>query len=118
MADSIAPLIAPQALKALRAEANAEAAPLVIDVRGPSEYASGHVAGALHIPLSQLARKLKQLPRDRMIVTYCMMHHRGESRGERGAALLRKHGFDARALDGGLPAWQEADLPVEVTAKA
>lgn len=111
-------LIAPQQVRALCEGASADAAPLVIDVRGPAEFGSGHVAGARHIPLSQLARKLKQLPRDRLIVTYCMMHHRGESRGERGAALLREHGFDARALDGGLPAWQEAGLPVEVTPKA
>lgn len=103
MADSIAPLIAPQALKAFRAEASAETAPLMIDVPGTSEYASGHVAGTEHIPLSQLARTLKQFPRERLVVTYCMMHHRGESRGGCGAALLREHGFDARARDGGLP---------------
>ena len=117
MADLIAPLITPQELTALRATEDHVTAPLVLDVRGPSEFASGHVAGALNIPLSQLVRKVKQLPRDRQIVTYCMMHHRGESRGERGAALLREHGFDARALDGGLPAWQDARLPVEAPAQ-
>lgn len=117
MTELLAPLIAPRELSALRAAGSAETAPMVIDVRGPSEFASGHVAGAVNIPLSQLARKVKRLPHDRKMVTYCMMHHRGESRGERGASLLREHGFGARALDGGLPAWQEASLPVEAAAK-
>lgn len=51
--------------------------------------------------------------RGRLIVTYCNMHHRGESRGERAAALLREKGYEARTLDGGYPAWKEAGLPVE-----
>jgi rhodanese-related sulfurtransferase len=40
------------------------------------------------------------------------MHHRGESRGERAAALLNKRGVQAHVLDGGYPAWQEIALPV------
>jgi rhodanese-related sulfurtransferase len=41
------------------------------------------------------------------------MRHRGDSRSERTAALLRESGYHARALDGGFPAWQAAGLPVE-----
>lgn len=91
----------------------AAAPPVIIDVRGPSEFAAGHVQGARNISLGQLARKLAQIPRDRPVVTYCNMHHRGESRGERGADLLREHGFQAQTLDGGYPAWTDAGLPVE-----
>ena len=87
--------------------------PFIIDVRGPGEYASGHIQGAINIPMGQLARKLKQIPRDRPVVTYCNMHHRGESRGERAAALLTGQGLQARTIDGGYPAWKEAGLPVE-----
>ncbi len=87
--------------------------PLVIDVRGPSEYASGHVRGALNIPLGTLAKKLARIPKDRPVVTYCNMHHRGESRGERAAAQLREHGYQARTIDGGYPAWKERGLPVD-----
>lgn len=87
--------------------------PVVIDVRGAKEYEAGHVAGAMNIPLSQLVRKLSKLPSDRLIVTYCNMHHRGESRGERAATMLREKGYEARALDGGYPAWKETGLPVE-----
>ena len=41
------------------------------------------------------------------------MRHRGSSRSEQAAALLRESGYDAQALDGGFPAWNEAGLPVE-----
>lgn len=87
--------------------------PFIIDVRGASEFTAGHVLGAKNIPLGQLARKLAQIPRDRQVVTYCNMHHRGASRGERGSALLREHGLQAKTLDGGYPAWKDAGLPVE-----
>ena len=84
----------------------------MIDVRGASEYAEGHVDGAVNIPLGQLERQLARIPRDRLVVTYCNMHHRGESRGERAAALLNKRGVQARVLDGGYPAWQESAVLV------
>jgi rhodanese-related sulfurtransferase len=101
-------LVAPHAL----AESTTSAgAPMIIDVRGPSEYAAGHVAGAVNIPLGQLPKHMKSIPQEQQIVTYCNMHHRGESRGERAAAMLRERGYKARALDGGYPAWSELGLP-------
>jgi phage shock protein E len=87
--------------------------PLVIDVRGSGEYATGHIQGAVNIPLGQLSKKLKQISRERPVITYCNMHHRGESRGERAAFVLREQGYKARTIDGGYPAWKEAGLPVE-----
>lgn len=99
----------------LRDALTRETRPLVIDVRGASEYASRHVQGAVHIPLGQLSRTLPAFPRDQLIVTYCNMHHRGGSRGERAAAQLREQGYQARALDGGFPGWQEQGFPVEET---
>lgn len=98
---------------ALYTQLNSDSTPMVIDVRGAKEYAAGHVQGATNIPLSDLARKLKKLPTDRLIVTYCNMHHPGQSRGERAAALLSEKGFKAMAINGGFPAWQTAGLPVE-----
>jgi phage shock protein E len=41
------------------------------------------------------------------------MRHRGSSRSERAAALLRESGYDASALEGGFPAWEAAGYPVE-----
>lgn len=87
--------------------------PVVIDVRAAAEYAAGSVPGARHIPADALEGRLAELPLDRPIVTYCSMRHRGASRSERAAALLRANGFDASALDGGLPAWEAAGGAVE-----
>jgi phage shock protein E len=103
-------LISPQELHEQFA---AGTSPLIIDVRGASEYSGGHVQGAVNIPMGQLSKKLASIPRDQLVVTYCNMHHRGESRGERAAVLLREHGYQARALDGGYPGWKEQGFPVE-----
>jgi rhodanese-related sulfurtransferase len=108
-----AELITPAALAAQRA---GPVAPLVVDVRDPEEYTAGHIQGALNIPLDHLATRLGELPHDREVVTYCNMHQKGLSRGERAAALLRERGYTARALDGGLPAWSAADQATEQSA--
>jgi rhodanese-related sulfurtransferase/DNA-binding transcriptional ArsR family regulator len=83
----------------------------VIDVRPPQEYARGHVAGALNVPLDQLERRLGELPQDREVVAYC--------RGPwcvlsfEAVARLREAGFQARRLQDGLPEWRRAGLPVD-----
>ena len=87
-------------------------APTVIDVRSDEEYAAGHIPGAMHIQSDELERRLDEIPPDRPVVPYCNMHHRGSSRGERAAALLRENGYAAKALDGGFPAWAAAGYPV------
>ncbi|MEM7126015.1 MAG: rhodanese-like domain-containing protein [Chloroflexota bacterium] len=85
---------------------------LIIDVRSVEEYEVGHVEGAVHIPIDELSEHLQSLDVDQTIVTYCMMNHPGTSRGERAAALLREQGFNAYTLDGGLPAWKVARMPM------
>ena len=83
----------------------------VIDVRPPEEYAQGHIAGALNIPLDKLKQQLNQLPRDREVVAYC----RGPwcVLSYEAVARLRKAGIEARRLEDGLPEWRRAGLPVE-----
>lgn len=84
--------------------------PLIIDVRSAKEYAAGHLPGARNLPLDKLkklAARAEALPKDRTIVTYCNMHHPGQSRGERAAALLAERGYTAAALAGGYSAWTE-----------
>lgn len=82
----------------------------VIDVRPPEEYAQGHVAGALNLPLDRLQERLKDLPPNREVVAYC--------RGPwcvlafEAVARLRQAGFEARRLQDGLPEWRRAGLPV------
>ena len=83
----------------------------ILDVRPPDEFADGHLPGAVNVPLSQLRKRMKELPRGKEIVAYC--------RGPwcvlafEAVALLRENGRKARRLDGGLPEWRIAGLPVE-----
>lgn len=85
--------------------------PLVIDVRGPKEYAAGHILGAINIPLAQLEKKLDTIAADSFVVTYCNMHHKGSSRGEQAALFLSRKGYRVAALDGGYTKWKDANLP-------
>ncbi|MGD9879922.1 MAG: ArsR/SmtB family transcription factor [Reyranella sp.] len=82
----------------------------VLDVRPEDEYAAGHVPKAVNIPLRDLVRRLRELPRGREIVAYC--------RGPycvlafEAVALLRERGFKVRRLEDGFPEWKAAGLPV------
>ena len=44
---------------------------VVIDVRDAASYASGHIPGALNIPMASVEANLDRIPKDREIVTYC-----------------------------------------------
>lgn len=88
----------------------------VLDVRPPEEYASGHVPGAVNVPLKELAKRLKELPKDQEIVAYCRGPHCVLA--FEAVAQLREKGFRARRLEDGFPEWREAGLPVEKTAAA
>jgi phage shock protein E len=108
-------LIQPQAL---RKQQEADDKPLIVDVRSAKEYAEGHVQGAVNIPLASLVKAIENMPHHQSIVTYCNMHHPGESRGERAALLLREKGCQAQALEGGFPGWKGAGFPIEELSNA
>jgi predicted sulfurtransferase len=44
---------------------------IAVDVRGPVEYELGHISGARSLPLGLIASRIKELPRDKLIVAYC-----------------------------------------------
>lgn len=44
---------------------------LVVDVRSPQSFIGSHIPGSVNIPLTQISERMNELPRDRMIVTYC-----------------------------------------------
>lgn len=75
---------------------------LLIDVREPSEHATGVIDGARLLPLGQVAGARAGLPTDVPVVVYC----RSGMRSARAAAALRSGGIDARTLKGGLDAWR------------
>lgn len=83
----------------------------VIDVRPPEEFAQGHIAGALNVPIDRLKQQLQQIPRDREVVAYC----RGPwcVLSYEAVAQMREAGLSARRLEQGLPEWRRSGLPVE-----
>jgi len=83
----------------------------VLDVRPPEEYAACHLPGAVNIPIHELEKRLKELPKRREIVAYCRGPYCLMSYD--AVALLRKKGIKARRLEAGLPEWRLAGLPVE-----
>jgi rhodanese-related sulfurtransferase/DNA-binding transcriptional ArsR family regulator len=87
---------------------------VVLDVRPPSEYAAGHIAGAISVPLRDLEKRLAELPRGRRFVAYC----RGPYcvLAAEAVRLLRKRGVEAVRLKQGYPEWRDAGLPVEDAA--
>ncbi|HEX7968053.1 MAG TPA: metalloregulator ArsR/SmtB family transcription factor [Stellaceae bacterium] len=82
----------------------------VLDVRPADEFAAGHLPQAINIPLRELARRLRDLPKNREVVAYCRGPHCVLA--FEAAALLRKHGFKVRRLEDGYPEWKAAGLPV------
>lgn len=83
----------------------------VLDVRPPEEFAAGHVAGAINIPVRELAKRLRELPKNKEVVAYCRGPYCLMSYD--AVSLLRKKGLKARRLEAGLPEWRLAGLPVE-----
>jgi rhodanese-related sulfurtransferase len=87
----------------------------LLDVREPEEFAAGHLEGATNLPLSQLRKRLDEVPRDRQVWVYCAAGQRGYF----AQRLLRQRGVDALNLSGGFTTWQalhraggKADSPV------
>lgn len=69
----------------------------VLDVRTPQEYAAGHIAGSVNIPLDELRERLGELPKDTAITVTCAVGLRGYI----AARILAGHGFKALDLTGG-----------------
>lgn len=80
----------------------------VVDVRRDDEWDTGHIEGAEHVPLDQVAARADELG-EGPILFYCAV---GE-RSLMAAQALSGAGRDAVSLRGGIGAWQEAGLPTE-----
>jgi rhodanese-related sulfurtransferase/DNA-binding transcriptional ArsR family regulator len=86
----------------------------VVDVRPADEYEAGHIPGALSVPVSDLKRRLRELPKRREVIAYCRGKYCVYSLD--AVTLLRKQGYWARRPHEGLPDWRAAGLPVEIGA--
>jgi len=84
---------------------------LLVDVREPGEFGAGHILGARNVPLARIDGSGDLAKRkDKPVIVYC----EGGERAAKAAAALRKLGFTRVVnLNGGLPAWQQAGLPLE-----
>lgn len=79
----------------------------LLDVREVSEWVAGHIQDALHVPMHQLHAAQDQLAADRTIVCVCRSGHRSAAVAE----ALRRAGYDAVNLLGGMQAWAADGLP-------
>lgn len=81
--------------------------PLVVDIREPREFKHGHIPGAKSIPIFKLISDTSQIPKFRDVVLVC----RSGRRSSRAIYLLTKRGFtNLRILEGGMVAWENAEL--------
>ncbi len=92
-----------------QAKLAARPAPLVLDVRQPEEFRTGHIAGATLVPLKELSRRIDGLPREREVLCVCQTG----SRSFAAARQLSAAGFKVLNLQGGLIAWHRAHLPLK-----
>jgi rhodanese-related sulfurtransferase/DNA-binding transcriptional ArsR family regulator len=83
---------------------------VIVDARPANEYAAGHIAGAVSVPVDELHRRLKALTKGKEYVAYC----RGPYcvYADRAVEILRTNGRRARRLVQGFPEWRSAGLPV------
>ncbi|HSQ75012.1 MAG TPA: rhodanese-like domain-containing protein [Bacteroidota bacterium] len=76
---------------------------VLLDVRTAREVNTGSIKGAINIPVQELARRMNELKKyaDREIICYCQTG----SRSLFAAALLKKDGYTASHLEGGIAEW-------------
>ena len=79
----------------------------LLDVRTDEEWAGGHIAGAQHLPMSEVVAKLPQI--GNQVICVCAVG----GRSWRVTQYLTLQGLDAVNLDGGMSGWMAAGLPVE-----
>ena len=81
---------------------------VVLDVREPHEWAAGHIAGAIHIPLADISARVGEL--DPSVRTLVVCHLGGRS--ARATQWLHAQGHDVANVEGGMEAWELAGRPV------
>jgi rhodanese-related sulfurtransferase len=86
---------------------------LLVDVRSNSEFAAGHIPGAVNIPMDEIEARLGDLGINLPLVLICQ----SGKRARMTATLLEPCRREVKVLEGGTKAWIEADLPVVASVK-
>lgn len=84
---------------------------IFVDVRSDSEYKSGHIINARHMPVNNFDKHIHELDKfkEKDIVIYCD----SGMRASKAAGKLKKNGFTSLStISGGLTAWEKANLPI------
>lgn len=81
----------------------------VVDVREPAEYRTGHLPGAVNIPMGQLTSRLGEIDRTRPVYVVCASGNRSSAMVD----VLTAAGYDATNVAGGTSAWIRAGRPIE-----
>ena len=83
----------------------------ILDVRSRQGYHEGHLPGAINIPFEELPARMKELPKDKDIITYCW----GVTciLCTKAAYVLASKGYRPKEMLGGIEEWKKAGFPIE-----
>ena len=81
---------------------------VIVDVRGPNDFAMEHIPMAMNVPLPALIDKLSMIPKDKPVYVVCAL----DSNSSYATAVLRMLGYDAYMVPGGEGAWKMAGYPL------
>ena len=87
---------------------------VLLDVRSPALYATGHVPGAISLPHGKItAHRMSQWPEDTVFVTYCAGPHCNGA--ARGALRLAELGRPVKLMAGGISGWMDEGFDLAVS---
>ena len=83
---------------------------VLLDVRPSPEFEAGHIVGARSVPIAELDRRLKEIPKSREVIAYCRGRYCAYA--DEAVRMLRRKGYRALRLEDGFPEWREEGLPM------
>lgn len=103
--DALEPVTLPELRRLLR-----KGGVTLLDVRPREEYEAGHIPGAVSMPVADLPRRAREVPKSKAVIAYCRGPYCVYSL--EAVTLLRRRGYRARRAEEGLPEWRLTGLPV------